>query len=84
MKILLINLGFKIVNTISLSQITREFWDLIFSLRFFDDPAVLSSILFGINVIIDAMSERELAESYGKELIETNQWVTSKLKFYLF
>ncbi|CAI2169297.1 11878_t:CDS:10 [Funneliformis geosporum] len=65
------------VNTIALSQITREYWDLILSLRFFDDLAVLTSILFGINVILNTSSEKELAESYGKELIETNQWVTT-------
>ncbi|RIA99485.1 telomere length regulation protein [Glomus cerebriforme] len=65
------------VNIISLSQITREFWDLMFSLRFFDDPAVLCSILFGISVILNTLSERELAESFGKELIETQQWVTT-------
>lgn len=68
-----------IVNTISLSQITREFWDLIFSLRFFDDPAVLSSLLFGISAILNVLSERELAESFGKELVESQQWVTSRL-----
>ncbi|GBB92380.1 hypothetical protein RclHR1_00200013 [Rhizophagus clarus] len=65
------------INTISLSQITREFWDLIFSLRFFDDPTVLSSILFGISVILNVLSERELAESFGKELVESQQWVTT-------
>ncbi|UZO12358.1 uncharacterized protein OCT59_003897 [Rhizophagus irregularis] len=65
------------INTISLSQITREFWDLIFSLRFFDDPAVLSSLLFGISAILNVLSERELAESFGKELVESQQWVTT-------
>lgn len=65
------------INTISLSQITREFWDLIFSLRFFDDPAVLSSILFGISAILNVLSERELAESFGKELVESQQWVAT-------
>ena len=71
----------QIANTNSLSQITREYWDLIFSLRFFDDPAVLSSLLFGISMVLNTLSERELAESFGKELVETQQWVTSEIIF---
>ncbi|CAG8572468.1 39378_t:CDS:10 [Gigaspora margarita] len=58
----------------------REYWDLLLSLRYNDDPAVLSALLFGINSTMNSLSERELAENFGKELVETQQWITGHSK----
>ncbi|CAG8459838.1 8936_t:CDS:10 [Acaulospora morrowiae] len=65
------------VNTVNLQQIIREFWDLLLSLRHHDDPAVLSALLFGVSVIINSLPGRDLAEAFGKELVETQQWINA-------
>ncbi|CAG8441149.1 6967_t:CDS:10 [Diversispora eburnea] len=62
-------------NIIDILQITREFWDLILSLRYNDDQAVLSALLYGLITIMNSVPERDLAETFGKELIETQKWV---------
>ncbi|RIB02020.1 telomere length regulation protein [Gigaspora rosea] len=67
-------------NTVDIIQIDREYWDLLLSLRYNDDPAVLSALLFGINSTMNSLSERELAENFGKELVETQQWITTLLE----
>ncbi|CAJ0830524.1 2118_t:CDS:10 [Entrophospora sp. SA101] len=64
-------------NTVENLEISKEFWDMILSLRYFDDVAVVSSLLFGISVILKALPEQELATFFSKDLIETNQWVTN-------
>ncbi|RHZ46317.1 hypothetical protein Glove_627g18 [Diversispora epigaea] len=62
-------------NISDILQITREFWDLILSLRYYDDQAVLSALLYGLITIMNSVPERDLAETFGKELIETQKWV---------
>ncbi|CAG8505030.1 17_t:CDS:10 [Cetraspora pellucida] len=71
-------------NTVDLIQIDREFWDLLLSLRYNDDPTILSSLLFGINSILNSLSERELAEDFGKELVETQQWVACMYIYFSY
>ncbi|CAG8660591.1 13173_t:CDS:10 [Dentiscutata erythropus] len=68
------------INTVDLIQIDREYWDLLLSLRYNDDPTVLSALLFGINSILNSLSERELADDFGKELVETQQWINALLE----
>ncbi|KAG9285721.1 hypothetical protein G9A89_002288 [Geosiphon pyriformis] len=63
-------------NTLMLIQITREYWELILSLRYTDDPDVISSLLHGICFILEAVHGRELAESFSRELIETREWIS--------
>jgi telomere length regulation protein len=53
----------------------REFWDLILSLRYHTDTTVQGSILYSLSIILNMIPKREIAESYGKELVESQEWV---------
>ncbi|CAG8508350.1 6615_t:CDS:10 [Ambispora gerdemannii] len=64
------------INTFAQKQIVHEFWDLILSMRFLDDPGIIFSLLYGINVIVNAIHGRELVELFSKELVETEEWVS--------
>ncbi|CAG8546693.1 345_t:CDS:10 [Paraglomus brasilianum] len=64
-------------NCLSLSIIVREFWDLILSLRYYSDPIVQGSILYSLSIILSMVAKRDIAESHGKELVESQEWVTS-------
>jgi telomere length regulation protein len=65
-------------NTLSLPQMTREYWDLLLSVRGLaaNDKAILSALLFGFLMILETNENKErLATEQGKELMETQAWV---------
>lgn len=65
-------------NTLSLPQMTREYWDLLLSMRGLatNDKAILSALLFGFLMLLETNENKErLATEQGKELMETQAWV---------
>ena len=65
-------------STLSLPQMTSEFWDLLISLRpRATDPAVLEALLFAFLTLLDINEndQRRVAEEHAKELLETQKWV---------
>ncbi|KAH0562622.1 hypothetical protein GP486_002700 [Trichoglossum hirsutum] len=63
-------------STLSLPQMTSEFWDLLLSLRQQSDPAVLEALLFAMLTLLEINEDkRRLAEEHSKELLETQGWV---------
>ncbi|PQE25264.1 telomere length regulation protein [Rutstroemia sp. NJR-2017a WRK4] len=66
-------------STLSLPQMTSEFWDLCLSLRgqARGDSSVQEGLLFAFMTILE-MNEgdlRAVAERHGRELVETREWV---------
>lgn len=67
-------------STLSLPQMTCEFWDLLLSLRSrAADPSVLEALLFAFLTLLDINEndQRRLAEQHARELLETQEWVDS-------
>lgn len=65
-------------NTLALPQMTREYWDLLLSVRgrAGKDKNVLNAVLFGFLMILETNENKErLATEQGKELMETQAWV---------
>lgn len=65
-------------STLSLPQMTAEFWDFLLSLRpRAADPSVLEALLFALLTLLDVneSGHRRLAEEQAKELLETQGWV---------
>ena len=66
-------------STVTLPQMTAEFWDLCLSLRAagLEDVTVLEALLFSFMTILDINGNnlRRVAEESGKELLETQSWV---------
>ncbi|KAF2855446.1 hypothetical protein T440DRAFT_413901 [Plenodomus tracheiphilus IPT5] len=65
-------------NTLALPQMTREYWDLLLSVRGLagKDKNVLNAVLFGFLMILETNENKErLATEQGKELMETQAWV---------
>ena len=65
-------------STLSLPQMTSEFWDLLLSLRArATDPAILEALLFAFLTLfgINENDQRRLAEQHARELLETQEWV---------
>ncbi|KAF2627864.1 hypothetical protein BU25DRAFT_448330 [Macroventuria anomochaeta] len=65
-------------NTLSLPQMTREYWDLLLSVRGLasNDKAILGALLFGFLMLLETNENKErLATEQGKELMETQAWV---------
>lgn len=65
-------------NTLALPQMTREYWDLLLSIRGLAsrDKQVLYAVLFGLLMLLDTNENKErLATEQGKELMETQAWV---------
>lgn len=65
-------------GTISLPQMTAEFWELILSVRTnaLADVSVLEAVLFATLTLLDTNDDkRRLAEEHSKQLIETQEWV---------
>lgn len=65
-------------NTLSLPQMTREYWDLLLSVRGLasNDKAVLGALLFAFLMLLETNENKErLATEQGKELMETQAWV---------
>jgi len=64
--------------TLSLSQMTSEFWDLLLSLRTqaIEDITVTEALLFAFMTILEINEDkRRLVEEQGRELLETQKWV---------
>jgi telomere length regulation protein len=65
-------------NTLSLPQMTREYWDLLLSVRGLaaKDKQVLNAVLFGFLMLLETNENKErVATEHGKELMETQAWV---------
>lgn len=65
-------------STLSLPQMTAEFWDLLLSLRgHAADLPVLEALLFAFLTLLDinGSNQARLAEEHAKELLETQEWV---------
>jgi telomere length regulation protein len=65
-------------NTLALPQMTREYWDLLLSVRGLatKDKVVLNAVLFGFLMVLETNENKErLATEQGKELMETQAWV---------
>jgi telomere length regulation protein len=62
-------------SALDLREMTREYWDLLLSLRnSSSDPAVLESVLFGLLVILEITEPRNAAEHFPKYVVETQAW----------
>lgn len=67
-------------TTITLPQMSIEFWDLLLSVRSrtLGDPASLEALLFSFLSLLSVNDDkRGLAEKHAKELLETHEWVSS-------
>jgi len=65
-------------NTLALPQMTREYWDLLLSVRGLaaKDKQVLNAVLFGFLMLLETNENKErVATEQGKELMETQAWV---------
>jgi telomere length regulation protein len=65
-------------NTLALPQMTREYWDLLLSVRGLasKDKNILNAVLFGFLMLLETNENKErLATEQGKELMETQAWV---------
>lgn len=74
-------------STLSLPQMTSEFWDLLLSLRANaindNDPGVLESLLFSFLTLLDINEDKHrLANEHAKELVETQEWAKLVLDRY--
>jgi telomere length regulation protein len=70
-------------NTLALPQMTREYWDLLLSVRGLasKDKTVLNAVLFGFLMVLETNENKErLATDQGKELMETQAWVQMVFK----
>lgn len=62
-------------SALDLREMTREYWDLLLSMRnSSSDPAVLESVLFGLLVILEITEARTAAEYFPKYVVETQAW----------
>jgi telomere length regulation protein len=65
-------------NTLSLPQMTAEFWDLLLALRVraHGDVAVMEGLLFCFLTILEINEDKyQLVEAQGRQLLETQEWV---------
>ena len=65
-------------STLSLPQMTSEFWDLLLSLRVgaVGEVAVVESMCFAFLMILEINEDkRNLVERHGRQLLETQEWV---------
>ncbi|CZT03047.1 hypothetical protein WAI453_012244 [Rhynchosporium graminicola] len=65
-------------NTLSLPQMTSEFWDLCLGLRAQStgDVMVLEALLFAFLTILEVNADkRGLVEGFGRQMLETQEWV---------
>ncbi|KAK8908136.1 hypothetical protein QC760_003998 [Botrytis cinerea] len=71
-------------STLSLPQMTSEFWDLCLGLRMqaMTDTVVQEALLFSFMTILEINDGdlRGLAERHGRELLETREWVDGVFK----
>lgn len=65
-------------STLSLPQMTSEYWELLLGLRTksIGDIAVLEGVLFGFLTILEVNEEkRGLVDEHGSKILETQEWV---------
>lgn len=65
-------------NTLSLPQMTQEFWELLLGVRAraVGDVAITEAVLFGFLTMLELNEEKgRLAERHSRELVETQSWV---------
>ncbi len=65
-------------NTLSLPQMTSEFWDLCLGLRAqsVGDVVVMEALLFAFLTILEVNGDkRRLVEGFGRQMLETQEWV---------
>lgn len=65
-------------STLSLPQMTSEFWDLLLAVRgaALADPTILSALLLAFLTLLDINEDKQLlAQEQAKELLETQEWV---------
>lgn len=65
-------------STLSLPQMTSEFWDLLLSLRTLSigDVVVVKSMCFAFLTLLEVNDDkRVLVERHGRQLLETQEWV---------
>jgi telomere length regulation protein len=65
-------------STLSLPQMTSEFWDLLLGLRTHavGDIAIMDAMLFAFLTILEINEDkRRLVEAHGREMLETQEWV---------
>ncbi|KAH7076906.1 telomere length regulation protein-domain-containing protein [Paraphoma chrysanthemicola] len=70
-------------NALALPQMTREYWDLLLSVRGLaaKDKLILYAVLFGFLMILETNENKErVATEQGKELLETQAWVRMVFK----
>lgn len=70
-------------STLSLPQMTSEFWDLLLGLRTqsLGDIAVTEALLFAFLTILEVNEDkRMLVETHGRQLLETQEWVEGIFK----
>lgn len=62
-------------SALDLRQMTKEFWDLLLSMRNTStDPSVIEAVLFGMLVILEITDPRHAAEHFPKHVVETQAW----------
>lgn len=65
-------------STLSLPQMTAEFWNLLLNLRTqsIGDITVIEALLFAFLTLLDMNEDkRRLVEVHGRQLLETQEWV---------
>lgn len=65
-------------STLSLPQMTSEFWNLLLSLRTqsIGDSTVVEALLFAFLTILEINDDkRTLVEAHGRQMLETQEWV---------
>lgn len=65
-------------STLSLPQMTAEFWDLLLNVRAnaLGDVAVLEAVLFALLTLLEVNEDkRRVAEEHSRQLLETQEWV---------
>lgn len=65
-------------STLSLPQMTAEFWDLLLSIRTqsIGDITVIEAMLFAFLTILDINEDkRGLVSEHGRQMLETQEWV---------
>ena len=65
-------------STLSLPQMTSEFWDLLLSLRTqsIGDVVVVESMCFAFLTLLEVSEDkRNLVERHGRQMLETQEWV---------
>lgn len=65
-------------STLSLPQMTSEFWDLLLRVRTnaIGDVSVLEATLFSLLTLLEINEDkRRIAEEHPKQLVETQEWV---------